>query len=171
MEPWPSRPAARIARKLVTFGFGLLTGAQLFVALGLVPSWRVQSAASFVESYGAILRTERTDVLMPIFGITIIIPSVVAIVVDRPRSARHWFLAMLPILALVVIVGITAKINVPINDWVVAMHGVPDASAVAKEQARWVAAHYVRTGIAIAAYASIVASVSGTSAPARDSSG
>ena len=155
---WPTRPAARLLRKLVIFGFGIMTGAQVFVALGLVPSWHISSAEAFLQSYGAILRSERTDVLMPFFAVTIVLPSIAALLLERPRGLRHWVLALLPVLSLVAVIGITATVNVPINDWVLAQPGAPDAGAVAAAQARWIAAHYVRTAVAVFAYAALVAS-------------
>lgn len=43
------------------------------------------------------------------------------------------------------------------TEWVAALGSVPDATQIAAPQARWAAAHYVRTAVALATFAALVA--------------
>jgi hypothetical protein len=150
---WPTKRAARVARKIAILTLGLLTGSLLIVAFVIDPAWREASALTYMEIINQIAQHET---YMPALIVTIAVSSIAAIAIDRPRRANDWVFALTPMIAVIVVFTITLLVNVPILDWVARLDRPPPDAVLVAKQARWATGHYARTAVALLAYALVV---------------
>lgn len=140
---------AEIAAGLATLALGLSAGAVLAEAAVLVPWWRSLPADRFLSWYAA-----NASRLFDFFGTVEIVSTVLAVVAGvlyrhQAVGSRGFFIAA-AVLAVAVLVPFPLyfeQVNASFAD------GTIPLDQVAAELARWAAWHWVRTGLATAAFA------------------
>ena len=133
-----ARPAA--------FLLGLLAGAMLAIAVGVVPYWRGLPPAEFRAWFGA--HAWRIGALMrPLGGSAVVVAGAAWFGARRSSGSRRVWLGLAAISALGVLV-VTLVVNEPANELFAHPGALTDA-ATAALLVRWMRWHWVRVGLGV----------------------
>ncbi|EFQ83728.1 hypothetical protein HMPREF0063_11391 [Aeromicrobium marinum DSM 15272] len=140
---------AEIALVAGTAGAALNAGVFLGFQVAVMPALRGAADRTFVEA----MRRVNVAIVNPVFLLVFADPVPALGVASVATGGDRWVVAAL-VLHLVT-VGITAGVNVPLNDRLAAAGAVHDAAELSRVRSafepRWVAAHHVRTATAVLA--------------------
>lgn len=152
-------PAGGVALGLATVGFGLMAGLFYAFACAVMPALRGADDRTFVD----VMQRINVSILNPWFLVVfvgVLLPAVAAVALHVPaggRGALPWAVAGLVLY--VVLLVITGRVNVPLNNRLAAA-GEHDPGAVrAAFEAIWVRWNLVRAVTATAAFGCLVVAV------------
>ena len=141
------RDAAGLFALLATLGLGLAAGAVLAEAAVLVPWWRAQPPEAFLAWYAA-----NASRLFRFYGTLETLSAVLVVVAAVLVRGRFFVVAALFTLAVLGMFPLYfQEVNASFEAATIAPGDVP------AELARWAAWHWVRTAMALAAFASALA--------------
>jgi hypothetical protein len=134
------------AAYLATLGLGLAAGAVLAEGAVLVPWWRAQPPEAFLAWYAA-----HASLLFAFFGTLEMVSAVLAIAAAVLVRSRFFVAAALLTVGVLAVFPLYFQaVNASFEHATIAPADVPAALA------RWASWHWLRTGMAVAAFAAAV---------------